>query len=61
LRVRRVVGRAVAGQQDRARVIILGLLQEASISGDKAPELLGLNRQGSIARLARKGIPYIRL
>lgn len=41
--------------------IILGLFQETRISGGKAAELLGLTRQGFIALLARKGIPYFRL
>ena len=41
--------------------IILGLFQEAHISGGKAAELLGLTRRGFIALLARKGIPYFRL
>ena len=41
--------------------IILGLFQEAHISGGKAAELLDLNRRDFIALLARKGIPYFRL
>ena len=41
--------------------IILRLFQEARISGGKAADLLGLTRQGFIALLARKGIPYFRL
>ena len=41
--------------------VILGLFQEARISGGKAAELLGLTRRGFIALLARKGIPYVRM
>ena len=41
--------------------VILGLFQEARISGGKAAELLGLTREGFIALLARKGIAYFRL
>ena len=38
--------------------IILGLYIEGRISGGKAAELLGLNRRGLIALLARKGFDY---
>jgi len=41
--------------------VILGLFQEARISGGKAAQLLGLTRRGFLALLARKGIPQIRL
>jgi predicted HTH domain antitoxin len=41
--------------------VILGLFQEARISGGKAANLLGLTRPGFVALLARKGIPQIRL
>jgi predicted HTH domain antitoxin len=41
--------------------VILGLFQEARISGGKAAELLGLTRRGFIALLARKGIPHFRM
>lgn len=41
--------------------IVLGLFQEARISGGKAAELLGLTREGFVAWLARQGMPYFRL
>jgi predicted HTH domain antitoxin len=40
--------------------IVLGLYQEGRISGGKAAELLGLNKRGFVALLARKGIDYFR-
>src|SRR5258708_4996944 len=53
---------APAQASDIAReYIVLRLFQEARISGGKAAELLGLNRQDFISLLARKGIPYFRL
>jgi len=41
--------------------VILGLFQEARISGGKAAQLLGLTRSGFLALMTRKGIPQIRL
>jgi predicted HTH domain antitoxin len=41
--------------------VILGLVQEARISGGKAAQLLGLTRAGFVALVTRKGIPQIRL
>ncbi len=41
--------------------VVLGLFQEARISGGKAAQLLGLTRSGFLALLTRKGIPQIRL
>ena len=41
--------------------VILGLFQEARISGGKAAQVLGLTRAGFVALLNRKGIPQIRL
>jgi predicted HTH domain antitoxin len=41
--------------------IILGLFQEARISGGKAAQLLGLTRRDILALLNGKGIPQIRL
>ncbi len=41
--------------------VILGLFQEARISGGKAAQLFGLTRAGFVALLTRKGIPQIRL
>ena len=41
--------------------IILGLFQEARISGGKSAQLLGLTRRCLLALLTRRGIPQIRL
>jgi len=41
--------------------VILGLFQEARISGGNAAQQLGLTRRGFLALLARNGIPQIRL
>jgi len=56
-----LLGAPAQASETAREYIILGLFQEARISGGKAAELLGLTRRGFIALLARKGIPYFRL
>lgn len=41
--------------------ILLGLYQEGRISGGKVAELLGLNKSGFVALLARRDINYFHL
>jgi predicted HTH domain antitoxin len=56
-----LLGAPAQATETAREYIILGLFQEARISGGKAAELLGLTRESFIALLARKGIPYFRL
>jgi predicted HTH domain antitoxin len=56
-----LLGAPAQATETAREYIILGLFQEARISGGKAAELLGLTRAGFIALLARKGMPYFRL
>lgn len=49
-----------AGETAR-EFILLGLYQEGRISGGKVAELLGLNKSGFVALLARRDINYFHL
>ena len=56
-----LLGAPAQASEAAREYVILGLFQEARISGGKAAELLGLTRRGFIALLARKGVPYFRM
>jgi len=56
-----VASRYASVRQLRKSYVILGLVQQARISGGKAAHLLGLTRSGFLALMTRKGIPQIRL